>query len=103
MTNEIPRKAARSWPHTVWIVRHGQSAGNVARDLAESGALPVIDIAGRDVDVPLSPLGEQQADALGEWFATLPTALAPDVIFSSPYLRARQSTDRLLAALRAGP
>jgi broad specificity phosphatase PhoE len=25
----------QKWPQTLWIVRHGQSAGNVARDAAE--------------------------------------------------------------------
>jgi broad specificity phosphatase PhoE len=62
----------QKWPQTLWIVRHGQSAGNVARDAAELGGLAAIDIADRDVDVPLSPLGEQQSDALGDWFAALP-------------------------------
>ena len=62
----------QKWPQTLWIVRHGQSAGNVARDAAESARLHLIDIAERDVDVPLSRLGEQQADALGRWFAALP-------------------------------
>ena len=56
----------QKWPQTLWIVRHGQSAGNVARDAAELGGLAAIEIAHRDVDVPLSPLGEQQAEALGD-------------------------------------
>ena len=88
-------------PQTLWIVRHGQSLGNVARDAAETGALPMIDIAERDVDVPLSPLGERQAEALGAWFAALPAEAVPEVIFCSPYLRARQSAARVLEALRA--
>ena len=50
----------QKWPQQLWIVRHGQSAGNVARDSAEAARLPLIDIAERDIDVPLSPLGEQQ-------------------------------------------
>ena len=49
------------WPRTLWIVRHGQSAGNVARDAAEAAGLPVIDIAERDIDTPLSELGRRQA------------------------------------------
>ena len=28
-----------SWPGRLWIVRHGESAGNFARDAAESGGL----------------------------------------------------------------
>ena len=47
------------WPARLWIIRHGQSAGNVARDAARQAQLDRIDITGRDVDVPLSPLGEQ--------------------------------------------
>ena len=91
----------QKWPQTLWIVRHGQSAGNVARDAAEIGGLATIDIADRDVDVPLSPLGEQQADALGDWFAALPPAQQPEIVLSSPYVRACQTGDRVLAALRA--
>src|SRR5438874_11122860 len=70
----------QKWPQTLWIVRHGQSAGNVARDAAEAAGLRVIDIAERDVDVPLSALGERQARALGEWFGAMPAELQPDVV-----------------------
>lgn len=85
------------WPKRLWIVRHGQSAGNVARDAADAAGLSVIDIAERDVDVPLSPLGERQADAVGRWFASLPKAERPDVALESPYLRARRTGERIRA------
>ncbi len=75
----------------MWIVRHGQSAGNVARDAAHAAGRHMIDIAVRDVDVPLSPLGEEQAAALGRWFAAQPEAGKPEVVLSSPYVRARQT------------
>jgi broad specificity phosphatase PhoE len=84
---------ASRWPERLWIVRHGQSAGNVARDLANAGGLHRIDIAQRDVDVPLSALGERQACALGRWFADLPAAERPEVVLTSPYLRARRTAD----------
>ena len=90
----------QKWPQTLWVVRHGQSAGNVARDAAELGGLTTIDIAHRDVDVPLSPLGEQQAEALGDWFTALPEDERPNVVLSSPYVRARQTADRVLRALQ---
>ena len=90
----------QKWPQTLWIVRHGQSAGNVARDAAELGGLATIDIAHRDVDVPLSPLGEQQAAALGDWFAAMPRDERPEIILSSPYVRARQTADLVLEALQ---
>jgi broad specificity phosphatase PhoE len=79
------------WPAKLWIVRHGQSAGNVAREAAHAAGLGVIDIAHRDVDVPLSELGERQARALGHWFGSLPEDQKPEIVLSSPYVRARQT------------
>jgi len=78
----------QKWPQQIWLVRHGQSAGNVARDAAEAARGMMIDIAERDVDVPLSALGKQQSRALGDWFAALPPDQQPNVVLHSPYLRA---------------
>jgi broad specificity phosphatase PhoE len=89
----------QKWPDAVWLVRHGQSAGNVARDAAEAAALHVIDIEWRDVDTPLSPLGEAQADALARWFAAMPAEEQPSVVLTSPYARARATAERLVAGL----
>ena len=89
----------QKWPQTLWVVRHGQSAGNVARDAAEANGLADIAIAGRDVDVPLSALGHRQAEALGQWFAEMPAGERPQVVLCSPYLRARQTADHVLAVL----
>ncbi len=85
------------WPERLWIVRHGESAGNVARREAYAAGAPRIDLAERDVDVPLSPLGEEQACALGRWFAALPEPDRPDVVLTSPYLRAER-TARIIQA-----
>jgi broad specificity phosphatase PhoE len=89
---------AQLWPRTLWIVRHGQSAGNVARDAAEAAGLSVIDIAERDIDVPLSPLGREQSAALGHWFGELPPSRRPEVVLTSPYVRARETTRLLMEA-----
>ena len=86
------------WPEKLWIVRHGQSAGNVARDAAHEAGLSVIDIAMRDVDVPLSELGQEQAAALGRWFASQPADGKPEVVLSSPYVRARQTAKAICEA-----
>ncbi len=59
----------RTWPERLWLLRHGQSQGNVARDAANEAGLSVIELDLRDVDVPLSDLGHQQAEAAGHWFA----------------------------------
>lgn len=81
------------WPERLWIVRHGESAGNLAREAAYAAGLHRVDVAGRDVDVPLSPLGEKQACALGDWFAKMPPDERPDVVLSSPYLRAERTAE----------
>lgn len=88
----------QKWPQTLWIVRHGQSAGNVARDKAEAAGLPLIDIATRDVDVPLSALGEQQAHALGLWFGRMPASQRPTALLFSPYMRAHATARCVLDA-----
>lgn len=92
----------QKWPQDIWLVRHGQSAGNVARDAAEAAAGLQIDIAERDVDVPLSPLGVQQAHALAQWFASLPLEQRPNVVLHSPYVRAAETARIIADALGHG-
>ena len=92
----------QKWPDRLWLVRHGESAGNVARDAAEAAGHPVIDIALRDADVPLSALGERQARALGEWFGRQDPDETPTAVLVSPYRRARQTAQIALAAAGLG-
>lgn len=88
----------QKWPDKIWIVRHGQSAGNVAREAAEAAGHPLIEIATRDADVPLSTLGEHQATALGRWFGKMTPEERPEVVLTSPYLRARRTAELILDA-----
>ena len=82
-----------NWPEQLIIVRHGQSAGNVARDAAHEAEQNRIALTSRDADVPLSALGEEQARALGRWFAELPPDEWPEALLSSPYRRALQTAE----------
>ena len=84
---------ASRWPATLWIVRHGESAGNVARDEAHAAGLARIALDIRDVDVPLSPRGVEQAEALARWFAARPADGRPEAVLCSPYARAVQTAD----------
>jgi broad specificity phosphatase PhoE len=86
------------WPSHVWVVRHGESAGNLAWDAAEAAGHPRIGITTRDVDMPLSPRGEEQSRALGRWFGAL--AEPPTVILTSPYVRARATAELVASASR---
>jgi probable phosphoglycerate mutase len=86
------------WPSRLLLVRHGESAGNVARDAAHAAGHSRIDIAARDADVPLSPRGIEQSEALGKWMAERPLAERPEIVLSSPYERARQTAALITAA-----
>jgi probable phosphoglycerate mutase len=95
----------QNWPARLWLVRHGQSQGNVARDTADEAGAHEIGIDMRDVDVPLSELGCRQAEAAGRWFAALPCDHRPEFILSSPYVRAKQTSEIICkqGALAGGP
>jgi broad specificity phosphatase PhoE len=101
----VARPARPLWPATLWVARHGQSAGNVARDRAEAAGHVLIDVEFRDIDVPLSELGVEQSRALGRWFGQQPAAQRPEVILCSPYVRARDTARLILeeAQLQVGP
>jgi probable phosphoglycerate mutase len=95
----------QNWPARLWLVRHGQSQGNIARDAADQSGAHEIDIHLRDVDVPLSELGREQARAAGRWFAALPQDERPEIMLSSPYVRAKQTAEIICreGALADGP
>jgi probable phosphoglycerate mutase len=95
------RTSGQRWPDRLWIVRHGESSGNVARDAAHAAGLANIDIELRDVDVPLSALGRRQAQALGRWFAELPIDQQPTVVLCSPYLRAQQTAEIIIRSFES--
>jgi broad specificity phosphatase PhoE len=92
----------QKWPDVIWIVRHGQSAGNVARNAAEAAGLPLIDIETRDMDTPLSDLGREQARALGSWFAEMQEDDRPTVALCSPYVRAAETAEIVLETAGLG-
>jgi broad specificity phosphatase PhoE len=84
------------WPQRLWVVRHGESTGNVARNLAEREGRAAIEIDS-ERDVPLSRLGEDQSRAVARWFAALPAGERPDAAVTSPLRRARQTCELALA------
>ncbi|GIF12042.1 histidine phosphatase family protein [Actinoplanes teichomyceticus] len=73
------------------LIRHGQSLANVAFPAADARGLLEAEVSGRDAEVPLTELGVEQARALGVWLATLPAPRRPEVVVTSPYLRARET------------
>lgn len=70
------------------VIRHGQSVANLALPQADAAGRLDSGLTGRDRDVPLSALGESQAEGVGRWLAALPAEHRPEVAITSPYARA---------------
>jgi broad specificity phosphatase PhoE len=91
----------QKWPSHLLIVRHAESERNVAKQRAkESGTSASFGLGLRDMDTRLTPHGFQQAADLG---TRLANKYKFDVVFSSPYLRAHQTSEQVLAALKNRP
>jgi len=73
------------------LVLHGESEGNLAAARALAAGAHEIDVAARDADVKLSALGRQQAACVGVALSALLSDEVPQVVASSPYLRARET------------
>ncbi|MCU1400067.1 MAG: histidine phosphatase family protein [Acidimicrobiales bacterium] len=94
----MTRSSPVNEPAWIWLLRHGQSQGNVIRDAAKDVDLEVLDIPDRDMDVPLSDLGRRQAVAFGRWLSGQPPASKPEVVLSSPYVRAWETAELVVDA-----
>jgi broad specificity phosphatase PhoE len=80
-------------PSAIWLVRHGESEGNVADAQAHEAGAGRLKLDVRDPDVPLSDTGRGQAEALGRWMATLPENERPTAALSSPFTRALSTAE----------
>ena len=83
------------------LVRHGESQGNVAATLAHQSGAHVINVPARDADVELSETGREQALALGRLLVGFPED-GRAAVWSSPYLRARQTAELAVQHRRLG-
>ncbi|HEY8561703.1 MAG TPA: histidine phosphatase family protein [Pyrinomonadaceae bacterium] len=74
-----------NFPETIWLIRHGESTANIARQKAERENSLTIDYLEREMDIPLSETGVAHSITAGRWFGG--QSEKPTVIFASPYLR----------------
>ena len=86
-------------PSAVWLVRHGESMGNVADARAQRSGAGRLELDIRDPDVPLSDTGRAQAEALGRHLAALPEDERPTAVLSSPFARALTTAQLATAGL----
>lgn len=71
----------------LYLIRHGESAGNVQS------------VFQGQLDMPLTALGERQASTLGRWLAA--HAVRPIAVHASPLQRAWRTAELLAEQLRA--
>lgn len=82
--------ASPDGPSLIMAVRHGESASNVAYAEAARRNEPLA-FPRPDAAVPLTDRGRAQAAALGRWLAALPPGRRPEIAWTSPYVRARET------------
>jgi broad specificity phosphatase PhoE len=88
-----------SGPASITLVRHAHSVANGAAARAEAAGAEQLDLERRDAEVELSELGLAQAAAVGTWLAAQVPRDRPTLVVSSPYLRALQTAERVVAGL----
>lgn len=95
----------QKWPNEILLIRHGQSARNVMKDAAKAAGKQASYADGvRDQDTPLTDVGLLQAEAVGRWLGENYTpdlalghsSVKIDAFFVSPYLRTRQTAERII-------
>jgi broad specificity phosphatase PhoE len=73
--------------------------GNRADEAARVAASEELDLHDRDADVELSPLGRDQAAAVGRWLADAPEEWRPTLAVTSPFRRAAETARTALGDL----
>lgn len=86
-------------PASLTLVRHAHSLGNHADAQAREAQAEELDLDFRDADVALSDTGRSQAQALGAWLAAQDRSARPDVVISSPYVRAATTAEHAVGGL----
>jgi broad specificity phosphatase PhoE len=87
---------------TLVLVRHAESVGNVADARARQAGAGRLDLDTRDPDTPLSERGVRQATVLAQHVAQTEVR-RPDVVLSSPYLRAARTARIVAEAIGTEP
>ena len=83
----------RAMPHSLWLLRHAESEGNLADTRAREAGEDRLELQARDADMPLSATGRGQAEALGRAWRERGTDGAPTVVVTSPYERAYRTAE----------
>ena len=91
---------AQKWPSHLIVLRHGESARNVAKDIAKAAGKHSFDLGLRDLETQLTKRGHEQAREAGHY---LSSRYKFDVIYSSPYHRTLQTAEDITSAFPNSP
>jgi len=91
------------WPALLVVMRHAESEANYHREYLEKSNSPMthVQVGTRDVDVPITPKGREQAREAGRFLAATHTPF--DAVYVSPYNRTRQTADIAIETLDPRP
>src|ERR1019366_4439892 len=105
MSQSLQPATEQKWPDNLIIVRHGQSKRNADRELARGqGKYADFTEGVRDQNTPLTPIGEMQSLSVGvELRKRFDISDPIDIIYVSPYLRTRQTMDKIVEGLGYQP
>jgi broad specificity phosphatase PhoE len=78
-------------PASLWLIRHGESQGNLADLRAQAARAERLDLDVRDADVELSDAGREQARSAGRMLAAAAPGQRPGTVISSPFRRAAET------------
>ncbi len=98
----MPAKTGSKWPSLLAVMRHAESEANQRREYLEKASSQEVylGLSMRDMDVPLTPLGREQARASGRYL----DRYSPfDVLYVSPYTRTQQTADLVLEEVSLEP
>lgn len=94
------RLPEQKWMDHLVIVRHGESQRNIGKQAAQAAGHLEYGGGVRDMDVPLTPRGEKQAEATGKF---LGHTFHFDRIFVSPYFRTVQTAELMAKHFTSRP
>lgn len=87
----------RRAPEELVLIRHAESAGNVADRRAREKGSGYLEIDTRDADTPLSADGRRQAEGVRRLLQGMPQDQRPSIVLASPYQRAHETARVALA------
>lgn len=94
------RTKAQKWPQQLVLIRHAHSQRNLSKETVRELASVWADSSLRNQDSALTPQGVEQALATGRHLSAHPRY---DVVIASPYLRTRQTAERIISTIGYEP